>query len=184
MRYVLAIVLLTSGCASLDSKLNDNFRLGDSTAQVKDKFGDPDYMTGDTDTEKGRQHWLYSSHNEDCEITFTDSTADSYECKPRYSPEQIQAMMNMYQQNRPAPMQPYYMRTAPVAPPQPVPPAMVTDFSCVNHCTAQGFAYGLCQSKCSGSTSLPAGRQMDFNCLNRCRSTGTMYSVCADKCSY
>lgn len=72
-----------------------------------------------------------------------------------------------------------------------------TDYQCVNDCTAKGYMYNYCTSRCSYDnnpyqqqqqpsnpyqvTPIP---QTDFKCLNDCTNKGYMYSLCKERCSY
>jgi len=59
------------------------------------------------------------------------------------------------------------------------------DFTCLNACTNSGFAYGLCQNRCSYTSNLGGQiKQMDYTCQNRCISQGYNSMYCRDNCSY
>lgn len=64
----------------------------------------------------------------------------------------------------------------------------LTDYNCVNSCTAEGNMYNFCVSKCSYDSPAPsrAGppKQTDYGCVNRCTAKGNMYSYCVQECSY
>lgn len=71
----------------------------------------------------------------------------------------------------------------------------VTDFTCLTNCTAQGYLYGFCQSRCTvDTTPQPINFETyntpvrttttDFQCLGDCISHGYLYQLCKNKCSY
>jgi len=58
-----------------------------------------------------------------------------------------------------------------------------TDYTCVNRCSANGYQYGYCQSKCSYNSGYSSG-QTDYTCVNRCTANGYLYGYCQQACSY
>lgn len=74
-------------------------------------------------------------------------------------------------------------------------PAMaLTDYQCVNDCTAKGYLYGLCVDRCTvqqapiqqqqAIQASPPIQRTDYQCLNRCTQAGYQYGLCKAKCSY
>lgn len=74
----------------------------------------------------------------------------------------------------------------------------MTDFQCVNDCTAAGYQYGLCQSRCSTDNDskkeppqnadpwndAKKQKQTDYQCVSACTAKGYQYQLCESKCSY
>jgi len=72
----------------------------------------------------------------------------------------------------------------------------LTDYKCVNDCTAQGLQYGLCQSRCTTTNNqngynnqqqqnrVIQPKRTDYQCVSNCTQAGYMYNLCVDKCSY
>lgn len=63
----------------------------------------------------------------------------------------------------------------------------MTDYQCVNDCTAQGYLYTYCTKKCSyndGSNNLYKQKQVDYKCVNDCTRQGYQYQYCTNICSY
>jgi hypothetical protein len=70
--------------------------------------------------------------------------------------------------------------------------ALGTDYQCVSNCTAAGYQYALCKSKCSypdpgqqqppSSSVTPHG--VDYQCVSDCTSKGYLYAYCKSRCSY
>jgi hypothetical protein len=70
-----------------------------------------------------------------------------------------------------------------------------TDYTCVSDCTAKGYMYNYCTSRCSyddnsrgsswGEESRPRRQQpqTDYSCMSDCTSR-YMYDYCKQKCSY
>jgi hypothetical protein len=64
----------------------------------------------------------------------------------------------------------------------------VTDYQCLNDCTAAGYMYQLCQSRCSYEPSPnygePSSNRTDYQCLNDCTAKGHQYAYCKQACAY
>ena len=75
----------------------------------------------------------------------------------------------------------------------------VTDYQCVNDCTARGHQYQFCTSQCSTGEAQPPQTlpqnpdpwndaqkhtQTDYQCMNACTAKGYQYQLCQSKCSY
>lgn len=58
-----------------------------------------------------------------------------------------------------------------------------TDYTCVNRCSANGYQYQYCQSKCSYNDNWGSSN-IDYTCQNRCTANGYMYQYCQQACSY
>lgn len=72
--------------------------------------------------------------------------------------------------------------------------AKLTDYQCVNDCTAEGSLHSTCVERCStknGETAVfditkPRSNGMkftDFVCVNKCTANGYVYTVCKDQCT-
>jgi hypothetical protein len=70
--------------------------------------------------------------------------------------------------------------------------ALGTDYQCVSNCTAAGYLYPLCMSKCSYPDPVQqqpppasiAPRGTDYQCVSDCTSKGYLYAYCKSRCSY
>lgn len=67
-----------------------------------------------------------------------------------------------------------------------------TDYQCVNDCTAKGYQYGYCNSKCSFNdqpqvyqpAQIQTIKQIDYACVNDCTKKGYQYQFCTSRCSF
>lgn len=61
----------------------------------------------------------------------------------------------------------------------------LTDYQCVNDCTARGYMYNYCTEKCSYGDREPFKiKQTDYKCVNDCTRQGYQYQYCTNICSY
>lgn len=66
--------------------------------------------------------------------------------------------------------------------------AQALDFKCFEDCTAKGYQYGLCQSRCDEQpkpepVTYQTPKQTDFLCVNDCTGAGYSLLLCQNKCS-
>lgn len=85
MKYIF-ILLLLSGCSSLQNKAFDNIHDGDSKDHLVDVLGNPKFFTPSTRT-KGAEAYYYQKNNYLCGFTIKDNKVIHSYCIPDLHPD-------------------------------------------------------------------------------------------------
>jgi hypothetical protein len=83
--FIVLIVILLSGCASLSSQVRDKVVTGDSQADILDKLGNPNEFKPMLSVQNG-EIWIYQRSGDICAISFVDRKVDMTQCEqdPNY----------------------------------------------------------------------------------------------------